>query len=533
MKRFFIALAAMAAMVGCSKENIPSEVITVDNFTVDAKIVVDDTRVTVGGEKFTEVRWELGDEVALASVGGAEATLSTTDSGKVARFSGEGTYPADVDTDTYYAIYPKTTITKNGTVTLPLASQAGDDAAVLVAKSENVAKGVIDMTFTPANALLHVNVTGATAPLEKAEFLSFDGTALPANFTYDFAEMTADTSGTIAAYTITNPKASEGFFFQLPADLNMANGYIVRLTDNNDNICSKAYTGKTFAKGTTTRVDVEFTAPSVTLGAKTSYSYYIAGQSSKANSCANNVIYFDSNYATTYAGIQNAFISEVGFKVDGTVYSSANGKVTWDKSAKKFYMSNLTANEWRGYTVEAYIVTSSHGTISKSQTLFITGLPYHYVFDGELDDFRNAGWTTNGSLDYGTMALMNRKRGVVLQNNKNEGFVVSPKFMVPENKITVQPSIHRSSYFLRLGGTRTRTGYVGPVADVSLKNTSLDSFTCSGGSSTSGTVYGSNEWLNAFDLTNSASYISISSDSGPSATQTYFFVHEAHFRYAQ
>lgn len=529
MKRFFIALAAMAAMVGCSVENTPSEVITVDNFTVDAKIVVDDTRVTVEGEKFTDVKWELSDKVTLASEAGAKATLSATESGDVVRFRGEGTYAADVDT--YYAIYPMTTIT-SGTVTLPLANQAGNDAAVLVAKSENVAKGVIDMTFKPANALLHVNVTGATT-LSKAEFLSFDGTALPANFTYDFATMTASTSGTIAAYTITNPKASEGFFFQLPADLNMANGYVVRLTDNNGNICSKAYNGKTFAKGTTTRVDVDFTAPSVTLGAKTSYSYYVAGQSSTANSLANNIIYFDSNYATTYAGIQNAFISEVGFKVDGATYSSSNGQVTWDKTNKKFYMSNITANEWRGYTVEAYIVTSSHGTIRNSKTLYITGLPYSYVFSGDLDDFRNAGWTTNGSLSAGTMSLVSRKDGVVLQNSKNEGFVVSPKFMVPAN-ITVQPSIHRSSYYLLFGGSKTRTGYVGPVANASSKNTSSVSFTCSGGSGTGGTVYGSGEWLATFDLTNSASYISISSDSGPTpATKTYYFVHEAHFRYAQ
>ena len=32
-----------------------------------------------------------------------------------------------------------------------------------------------------------------------------------------------------------------GAGFQLPADLNMANGYVVRLTDNNGNICSKAF----------------------------------------------------------------------------------------------------------------------------------------------------------------------------------------------------------------------------------------------------------------------------------------------------
>ena len=47
MKKIFMALAAVAAFVGCSKENAPIDVIEKNNFTVNASIVLDDTRVAV------------------------------------------------------------------------------------------------------------------------------------------------------------------------------------------------------------------------------------------------------------------------------------------------------------------------------------------------------------------------------------------------------------------------------------------------------------------------------------------------------
>lgn len=366
MKRFFIALAAMAAMVGCSKENTPSEVITVDNFTVDAKIVVDDTRVTVEGEKFTDVKWELNDKVTLVSEAGAKATLSATEAGDVVRFRGEGTYAADVDT--YYAIYPNVDIV-DYVASINLASQSGDDAAVLAAASSNVPKGVIDMAFIPQNALLHVSVTNGVS-LAKAEFKAFDGSMLPATYIYNFKQGKPSASGEVASYVIENP--SNSFFFALPADLELADGYMIYLTDSNGNICSKAYNGKTFAKATTTRVDIEFAAPKVVLGAPmTSYSYYNAGNTSQANNCANNVIYFPT--ATRIENLQNAMVKEVGYIVDGTTYKID----TYNTSSKSFNMAqNHTVSSWGAKSVEAYVVTTDGRRYSASTTVHITGLPY-------------------------------------------------------------------------------------------------------------------------------------------------------------
>lgn len=400
MKKIIIALAAVAAMVGCSKENAQMKAISKDSFTMNASIVLDETRVTVEGEKFTDVKWEQGDVVALSSAAGASATLTAETAGdKDVRFVGEGS--AVADTDTYYAIYPATTIT-DGVVSFDLTSQSGDDAAVLAAKAKGAKDVTLDMTFKPVNSLLHVAVSGVES-LSKAEFVAFDGAMLPQGYTYSFSENAVQTYGEVAAYTIENP-AAEGFFFSLPAGLEMANGYVVRLTDANGNVCSKAYNAKTFAAATTSRVAIKWSTPTVTLGAKTSYSYYLLNQPASANSCANNVIYFNGDCATTYAGIQNVYVSEVGFYVDGTKYSSADGNVTWNKESKSFSMSNMTVSEKRGYAVEAYIVTKEHGTITSSNTLYITGLPYTLnvsANDGTWAEEGNVTWNSSSAVRLG------------------------------------------------------------------------------------------------------------------------------------
>ena len=178
-----------------------------------------------------------------------------------------------------------------------------------------------------------------------------------------------------------------------------------------------------FAKATTTRVAIDFATPSVTLGAKTSYSYYLLNQPASANTCANDVIYFTGDCASTYAGIQNVYVTEVGFKVDGTTYSSANGGVTWNKSAKSFSMNNMTVSEQRGYAVEAYIVTKEHGTITSSNTLYITGLPYN-VTPSESLGWTEGSWNVDWKDDYVQLG------GVA---GSREASATSPKFTgIPE-----------------------------------------------------------------------------------------------------
>ncbi|MBQ2784755.1 MAG: hypothetical protein IJE99_07155 [Alistipes sp.] len=420
MRKIFIALAAIAA-VGCSKEMTPNDMPTNDTFALNASIVLDDTRVTIGGDKFTEVGWVAGDKIRVKSVDGFNAELEATESGREnIRF--EGTEPYQAAVDTYYAVYPSSNI-NDAKVTFYLDNehQPGDDVAALVAKAEGVESAGLTMEFKPVNSLLHVAVNGVES-LSKAEFKSYTGKALVADFTYNYADDTIEYgTDTVASYEVKTPSA-DGFFFSLPADLDMSEGYVVTLTDVNGNVCAKAYNGMSFERGKTTRVNIEWSIPSVTLGVPmTSYSYYDAGDSATANSCANNVIYFTQS--STYANLQNAMVSEAGFIVDGKTYEA-----TLDTATKSFSMGNVTVSSWGAKSVEAFVKTKDGRTIkSAPATVHITGLPYH------------ADWR---SLDYGdwTYKKITDKGEYLRVDNGALGCIISPAFHMPDN-VDTTPSV--------------------------------------------------------------------------------------------
>lgn len=445
MKKILMSLAAVAALVGCTKEAPIANTETKEALSIVASIDLSETRVSVEGEKFTDVKWEMGDEVALSSAAGASATLKATASGDTdIRFEGEGSFAADVDT--YYAVYPAAEIV-DGVATFDLASQLGDDAAVLAAKAEGVAKGSIPMTFKPVNALLHVKVTGI-AELAKAEFMAYNGATLAQGFTYNVASDATQPYGEVVAYTITNP-AAEGFFFSLPADLDMAEGYVVRLTDANGNVCSKAYNGKTFAAATTTRVEIAWSQPTVTLGAPmTSYSYYVNGNATKANECANNIIYFPT--VSSYANVQNAMVVEAGFIVDGKNYSA-----TLDKNNKSFSMGDVTVSSLGAKSVVAYIKTKDGKTYnSATQTVYITGLPVNNVSFHSVTSMP-AKWNVDGAYSFSqygwnklTMGEANYLRLIGRSSQSKRGYLYSDDFYIPNNinaNVTVDYYFYHSS----------------------------------------------------------------------------------------
>lgn len=179
-------------------------------------------------------------------------------------------------------------------------------------------------------------------------------------------------------------------------------------------------------------------------------------------------------------------------------------------------------------------------TVTKTNQHHITGLPYSYNFvDGSLDQYRKDGWTLNGQLRSSNIALSGRESTLVLQHqsafgaDKQNGFVVSPRFYAP-NQISVEPSIHRSTY--TSSGNKERTGYIGVVSNTTTSNTTSITYKTKGGNSPKGTVYGKDEWIDGeLNLTSSAPYISIDSDDWTSGgwDAVYYFLHEVHLRYAE
>ena len=394
MRKLFVSLAALAAIVGCSKvEEHNTNVDSKQTISLSASIELDDTRVAVVGEKFTEVSWEIDDAIRLVSQGGVNADLKATTAGREnVIFCGDGEFKAAVDT--YYAVHPATDIV-DAKVAFDYAQQSGDDFVSLVAKGEGRESNDLQLSFKPVNSLLHVAVSGVES-LAKAEFKSFDGSDIASSFSYDFSTDETTMGGSTKAYVVEKP-AVEGFFFSLPANLDMTNGYIVTLTDGAGNVCSKAYKGKVFERGTTTRVAIEWSQPIVTFGsAMTSYSYYLSGNSAQANSCANNVIYF---MPSTYANLQGAMIAEAGYIVDGKTYAA-----TIDTATKSF-SGNVAVSSWGAKSVKTYVKTKDGKTFeSEAETVHITGLPYTLNItknDGNWTEGETVNWNTDGGVRLG------------------------------------------------------------------------------------------------------------------------------------
>ena len=170
-------------------------------------------------------------------------------------------------------------------------------------------------------------------------------------------------------------------------------------------------------------------------------------------------------------------------------------------------------------------------------------MPYSYNFEkSSLDNYRADGWTTNGKLRVDNEALAGRtstlvlhhrrysKVFIVLFNEHEKGYVVSPKFVTPSD-IAVQPMVARSAY--NAVDDQTRTGYVGPVANTSSSSSAI-SYTTLATKDLKETVYGSGEWMESFIINNSVPYISVDCyDNKGDELGAYYFLHEVAFRYAE
>lgn len=542
MMRFFGTLAAIALLAGCSTNDE-----YIDNKEQEARLTLvgsieeDATRVAVGGALHNEVSWEQGDCVKLVSEAGVNTTLSATAAGKSnIRFEGDAT--AAAQSDNYYAVYPATEF-EGTVVSFDYGVQSGENFAALVGAVEGVKPGEIDMLFKPVNALLYVEVVGAKT-LDKAEFMSYGGEPFATGMSYDFATDVTSQHTLAEVVTVNNP-TTEGFFIALPADLDMQNGYVVRLTDTTGASYAVAYNADRFERGTTKRITMTWTTPSVVLGAKSSYSYYLNGESSWANKCSNSAIYFTTGIkgescASTYANVQNAMVTDVGYDVEGTIYSYSGGQVAWDKSKRSFEPTaapsySTTWGEKSG--IRAFIVVDGM-TYYSQNTVWLTGLPYDYDFvaKGSLDQYSADGWTLNGDLRYDDDSVTGHPALMLYYyrtwDGASSGYVVSPKFHMHGN-IDIQVMFERSLYTTK--GSGSKDGYVGAVANTSSKSTALTFATSAYSTASNYKTYGAGEWSSSFAVSPSNPYVSVScnTDKISMSAGTYFFARNFGLRYAE
>ena len=263
--------------------------------------------------------------------------------------------------------------------------------------------------------------------------------------------------------------------------------------------------------------------------AYTSYDKYLAGDAAGANSLD----------GSTISGVD----AEITVS-DAILYNSNYNALTVTDNGESVQAGDLAGRSWGSHTIKASF-TLDGVTVESSAQVEVTGIPYSYNFvKGSLDKYRNDGWSTNGKLRVSNESLAGRASTLVLNhrryskviwvlfNEAEKGFVVSPKFHIPAD-FNVQPCILRSTY--NAVENLERTGYVGAVSNQTSSNTGSISYTTTGGNNTSGSVAGADTWMNAFTISSSSPYISLDCNdrSKNNDLGSYFFLHEAHFRYAE
>lgn len=263
--------------------------------------------------------------------------------------------------------------------------------------------------------------------------------------------------------------------------------------------------------------------------AYTSYNKYIAGDPAGANSLDGSTIYGVGAEITVSEAI---------------LYNSNYNTLTVTDNGAAVQAGDLAGRSWGSHIIKASF-TLDGVTVEGSAQVEVTGIPYSYNFvNGSLDKYRNDGWATNGKLRVSNETLAGRATTLVLNHRRyskviwvlfdeaEKGFVVSPKFHIPA-EFSVQPCILRSTYHAT--DNPVRTGYVGAVSSQTSSNTGSVSYTTDGGSNTSGSIAGAGTWMNAFTISPSSPYISLDCDdrSKNKDLGCYYFLHEAHFRYAE
>ena len=291
MKRLFLAVAALAALVSCNRGN---ELVPSQNFrnvsivakSAETKTVLQDNAVVWEASDAIKVRFDKTDasashfETFTTAQGGAEATFAGTLPNDVSQTGG---YNA-----TGYAVYPAAAMAADGTVSFTLPSNVTVDATGTFSASENLSSAKVSLTELVSNGTTSANFLNAFSiirftldpdvktlmltanqPLAGAAVMKFDdnGRLVVDSFTSEGTELTISApDGGFKENAMYNVLVFPGTFTWLKAQMTdtddctfektvdnltfaAANFYKFNFTnpDNFDKTYSFTATGRTFA----------------------------------------------------------------------------------------------------------------------------------------------------------------------------------------------------------------------------------------------------------------------------------------------
>ncbi len=490
MKKFLFSVLALAGFAACSTDGELNETIAPEQketLTIFAtQQDFDDTRVSIsadGNFHPTVLTWNEGDQIKLVTGSGISETLSAEEvNGKSATF--RTTKPVNyVENDTYYACYPAS---QQINTTMLLYSvprtQSGlaKDAVVLYGTGDVDAETEgVQMNFKPVNSVLFISVADApTEGFSKLEINDYNGKQILAGdvtFNGETTDRELATGGTITINGTDANNNLKSVYVSLPGGVEFETGYILTYTTQNGMVMSFGFNAGKLEEGYIYEAQVKWTTPTVTLGAKTTYSY-ASTNPSKANSMgggaaagSGTTIFFNADYKSSFSNVQNAMIEDCGFIVNGTYYKESAGQVFRD--GKDFYMANLTGMSKADHTVQAFIKIKHNDTIitSAPETLSVTGIPYSVDCYNKGIDYES-GWETTGVVEYWKGRGWQTCNQYRVSNPKADfGNLFSPTFHAP-NAIDITYSA-QMCFFTQGSGSRETTIYSGVTTGTNLVKT--------------------------------------------------------------
>lgn len=227
--------------------------------------------------------------------------------------------------------------------------------------------------------------------------------------------------------------------------------------------------------GTTTSTQtVTVGAPTLkaTISAKTSYSYYLAGDIDGANGCDNATIYDITVGCNISQDILNNanYTPATAYAID---HSSSDASVNAQLTApSQKLLAEYKVSEWKQYNLGGYVTFDNATSDEATTAVHITGLPY--VKDCTINDLKTSGWSIIGSenhnSDYGQE--MQYTYYNIWGGNTGSPRVAqlyTPQFKMPQNKninVTVaysavyrQTVIYNKSITVYSGPTISTTAY--------------------------------------------------------------------------
>ena len=376
---------------------------------------------------------------------------------------------------TYYINMPPVAFTKGFTLLLE-----GPDGAIMY-KSFNYGSGGCDFSKSaeagqPATA---ATLKGALIEIDVDSFEPLALTsATTASHTYDGSGTLTGSEVKISGITLQGVPAS--LVTNYKAELKNSNGTTVReyagssvpasdITMNTANNWPYLPQGSyTLTQTITTIYGTTETTSTVTLGAptlaattdaKTSYSYYTAGNINQANNCDNSTIYnitVEAKISADILGNSNyaSLKPKAQYKIDS---GSLSEEVSMDAASHNF--GNISSQSWTSHTITG-IVNFDGATATATKNVEITGLPYDLTFNNN-----NAGWSLyNYDWSSGFLTLDSNK------NDNSRGYAISPKFNIPAD-IKCNYSVY-AYYYCSLVSAGNCTIWIEPTSSASTKSQS-------------------------------------------------------------